>query len=182
MYDLILKLESKINELQRETAEFQKKLAGLLNKPKHFPDVQPISYFTFSSVLESNENRVHTIIGNFHYSNLSSGPLHSPVILLKITASHHYDFTGKYFHQKQLNKNEPFIWRRIENENSDPSNEYIFKPEKQDILPAYQLLSFPNFQVRFQAGQPGYINIEGFIYHKDMPKGIPSLNTISISY
>lgn len=179
---LLQDLENKLKEMEIESLEFQEKIRTQLHNKQQTQMSKPISYFNYSTIIDHENNREHTVIGTFHFHNQTALPLHNPVILLKINSDKPYDFSGKYVLPNKPLQNEAFFWERIENQQSDRANEYIFKPVSNETISSNDTFSFSNFQIRFSNEGSGYIHVEGFIYYKERMEGIAALNSISINY
>ncbi|PLR76589.1 hypothetical protein CU633_14650 [Bacillus sp. V3-13] len=179
--ELVNELESKLKLLEHESETFKERIRELLIE-KSSSGKRPLPYFSYSIILDNKLNGKHTIFGNFNFTNHSPYPLYHPKFVLKIKSDHAFDFSGKYMMPNQHIKVENFQWKLVENKNENEAMEYWFAPIAAEKIDPEQTLSFPNFQIRFQNEATGYINVEGYVHCRDVDEGIPSLNSINISF
>lgn len=136
-------------------------------------------YFSHSVVMDYEQDASRLIIGNFHVKNVSSAPVISPTILLKITTDDEFQFLGKYSIPNKSQQMYNFEWERIELKNFDPVTHYYLRPvQTEEILPNEQL-SFQNFQIILPFGAT--VNVDGFLYYEGKQEGIAAMNYINIS-
>ncbi|PLR80743.1 hypothetical protein CVD25_08405 [Bacillus canaveralius] len=179
--ELVNELESKINLMKGESEAFKAKVRELLSV-KRSSAKRLLPFFSYSIILDNNANGKHTIYGNFNIINHSPSPLYNPKFVLKIKSDHAFDFSGKYIMPTQHIKIENLQWKLVENKNENEAMEYWFTPTGAEQIDPDQTLSFSNFQIRFQNEASGYINVEGHVYVRDINEGMPSLNSINISF
>jgi len=136
-------------------------------------------YFTQSVVMDYEQDSSHLIIGNFHVKNVSSNPVVSPTILLKITTDDEFRFLGKYKLPNQTQEMYGFEWERIELKNFDPVTHYYLRPVQANEIPSNEQLSFENFQIIIPFGAT--ISVDGFVYFEGKQEGIAAINNINIT-
>lgn len=175
-------LKTKIQLLANEQSTFYKTLKRSLENVQRKYNDSIFSYFNHSIALAKSEKDKHFILGSFTICNYSNNPLSSPIILIKISTDESFDFSGKFKHPKSKEKNIHFAWERVDQEDGDPMREYWLKPISTKQLQPGETLEFNQFQLNFSSNQGKNILIEGFIYFQEIKEGLPSLNSINVSW
>lgn len=151
------------------------------------PQEEPnsISYFNYSLI--QDETNTPLIYGNFVIKNIGSVTLHSPVICLKVNDPNRAIIGGKIGEvsgaDDKLMSFEEWAyvhddWRKKWNE----QGELWLKPKQTNTIESEGKLVFAGFDVTFTKTENlKPILIEAYFYCKEFPKGIKSLNSLSIT-
>jgi hypothetical protein len=191
----LLSYEVALEEEKTQFSELKKNL--YLQKDNHHsqPIIKLQSFFNYSFLLpetETNEDEL-LIFGDFTMDNIGTEPLHEPMICIRIKPINAGKLSGKIT-TKPENTEENFLlaehsstewafvhenWReRIKN-----NGEYWLKPLYHSTLAPSELLQFHNFEIRARkTDDKSALVIEGYVYCKEFPKGIPSLNNIIVNW
>ncbi|MCD8500374.1 MAG: hypothetical protein LRY71_00170 [Bacillaceae bacterium] len=146
-----------------------------------------ISYFKYSIIQDAQASPL--IHGNFLMKNIGQVALHSPVICLKINDARILTIGGKI--GEISNSDEKLIsgafhewiyvqedWRKKWNEDG----ELWLKPKNQIVLAPGEEFEFNGFDFNFiRYNRSVSINLKGYCYFAEIPSGIRSLNSISIT-
>jgi hypothetical protein len=178
--------------LEEEKTQFNE-----LKKNLYLHYSQPIiklqAFFNYSFLLpETNEDEL-LIFGDFTIDNIGTEPLHDPMICIRIKPIHAGKLSGKIT-TKPLKTEENFLlsehsstewtfvhkdWREI----IKNKGEYWLKPLYYSTLAPSELLQFHNFEIQARKmDDESVLVIEGYVYCKELPKGIPSLNNIIVNW
>ncbi|MBP2078007.1 hypothetical protein [Oceanobacillus polygoni] len=173
-------LKTRLAQLETELGQTQNYIKEKLNNLNNTSfEGAAFCYFNQTVVLDYEQYSTHQVTGDFHVNNLSSTPLASPRILLKITTEEEFKFTGKYKSSNQSQQMYNFEWERIEMGNFDQVTHYFLKPiEADEILPTEQL-TFQDFQIIIPFGST--IRVDGFVYFEGKQEGIAAINSINIA-
>lgn len=170
----------KIRQLERETTAYLNEIKELISKDKQAQNMTVISYFTYSSSISHDSEKESLIIGTYHIHNLGNKPITNPYICIKLSPDSPFMFSGKYISKKtKIPLNAPDAWERM-TEQTDKS-EYWLRPIGIETIEPDQLLSFPNFQVKWLPKEPYSGSIRGFTYFDEQKEGISAINQINIS-
>lgn len=176
----IKEIRNKIKNLEQQTSYYLKEIKSLLSNTPNNEALKMISYFTYTMNISHEISVENMIIGTYHIINIGNKPITNPYICLKLSTNSPFQFSGKY-----LNKNSNLslktndAWERL----NDQSNkeEYWLKPIGKESIAPSQMISFPNFQVRWLSTESYSGNIMGFTYCDQKKEGIPSINQINVS-
>lgn len=175
--DLMEKLSQLENDLEQTQHYIRERLKKSNNHTANEGTV--FGYFSHSVVMDYEQDASRLIIGNFHVKNVSSNPVVSPTILLKITTEDEFQFLGKYTLPNQTQQMYSFEWERIELKNFDPVTHYYLRPIQSNAILPNEQLSFQNFQIIIPFGAT--VNVDGFVYYEGKEEGIAAINYINIS-
>ncbi|MBB5174862.1 hypothetical protein [Texcoconibacillus texcoconensis] len=144
-------------------------------------------YACFFPTPEDEDDSIH-ILGDFMITNYSDKTLHNPIICFRTNPTSSIQIGGKIdahipsSEQKVLQSNESWVyvhddWRnRIRND-----GEHWLRPRHFVEIAPGQSQRFQQFDMTIsRAEDVQRYRIEGFFYCNEHPKGLPSLNTISV--
>ncbi|MBA2872149.1 hypothetical protein HNQ85_002439 [Anoxybacillus calidus] len=190
----LLSYEVALEEEKTQLSELKKNL--YLQKDNHHsqPIVKLQSFFNYSLLLPGTSEDELLIFGDFTMDNIGTEPLHEPMICIRIKPIHAGKLSGKITTQPLKTTGENFLlaehsstewtfvhenWREIIKNNG----EYWLKPLYHSTLEPSELLQFHNFEIQARKTDDKHaLVIEGYVYCKEFPKGIPSLNNIIVNW
>lgn len=170
----------KLSQHEQQTNSYLNEIKILISTIKKEDGLKIINFFTYTTNISHDKDKENMIIGSYHIQNLGNKPITNPYICLKLSANSPFQFSGKYINKKSyLSQKINDAWERF-NEQSD-KEEYWLKPVGKEVIAPFQVISFPNFQVRWLSKESYSGTISGFTYCDQNQEGTPSLNQISIS-
>ncbi len=173
-------LQQKIKNWQDESKDYLKEMKELIKNIETTKQLIVICYFSTSYQLSHQTDRVNYGIGSFHIQNLGTQPLMNPHIGIKITANIDFNFSGKYLYPNSKKTVQVSnVWERI-NEPTDKKEIWLKPTQKESINPG-EILTFSNFQVKWEPTASYSGTIHGFTYGNELPEGIHALNQISLN-
>ncbi|MFC0561972.1 hypothetical protein [Halalkalibacter alkalisediminis] len=173
-------LKQKITQLNNETTSYLSEIKDLVSNMKEKQKLNVISYFSYSFNISHDKDKESLIIGTYHIHNLGNKLLTNPYICIKLSPDSPFSFTGKYLNKKtNLTMKKPDAWERL-NEQSD-KQEFWLRPFKEQSVVPSQILSFPNFQVKWLPNESYSGSIMGFTYCDEFQEGIPAVNQIYVN-
>lgn len=176
----MVELQKKLKLLEQQTISYLKEIKSLLESSTTENELKIISYFTYTTNISHDKELENMMIGTYHIQNLGKKPITNPYICLKLSTNSPFQFFGKYINKNSsLSMKMNDAWERLNNQSE--KEEYWLKPIGKESLAPSQLISFPNFQVKWQSKETYSGSITGFTYYDEKKEGIPSLNQISIS-
>jgi len=178
--DLMAKLSQLENDLEQTQIYIKERIENAREPTNTSANEGTVfCYFSHSVVMDYEQDATRLIIGNFHVKNVSSTPVISPSILLKITTDDEFQFLGKYSLANQSQQMYNFDWERVELKSFDPVTHYYLRPIHTEKILSNHQLSFQNFQIILPFGAT--VNVDGFVYYEGKQEGIAALNYINIS-
>ncbi|WP_111646425.1 hypothetical protein [Paranoxybacillus vitaminiphilus] len=189
----LLSYEVALEEEKTQFSELKKNLYLQKEQQHSQPIIKLQSFFNYSFFFpETNEDDL-LIFGNFMIDNIGTEPLHEPMICIRIKPIHAGKLSGK-ISTKQVKMEENFLlsehssteWTFVhENwrESIKNNGEYWLKPLHHSTLAPCKVLQFHNFEIRARkTDDENALVVEGYVYCKELPKGIPSLNNIIVNW
>ncbi|WP_026561688.1 hypothetical protein [Bacillus sp. J37] len=176
----LIVLQEKIRKIEQQTSFYLKEIKNLLSSNPTGNELNIISYFTYTTNLSHDKDLEHMMIGTYHIHNLGKKTITNPYICLKLSSNSPFQFSGKYINKNSnLSMKLNDAWERLNNQSD--KEEYWLKPLGEESLAPSQIISFPNFQVKWHSNKPYSGSITGFTYFDEKKEGIPSINQISVS-
>ncbi|WP_058307185.1 hypothetical protein [Gracilibacillus massiliensis] len=173
-------LQQKIKGWQNESAAYLNEIKELIQSVETAKQMIVICYFTTSYQLSHQTDRVNYGIGSFHIQNLGTQPLKNPHIGIKITSNIDFNFSGKYLYpSSKKTVRVSNAWERI-NEPTDKKEIWLKPTQKESIQPG-EILTFSNFQLKWEPNSSYSGTIQGFTYGEELPDGIHALNQINLN-
>jgi hypothetical protein len=189
----LLSSEVALEEAHHQISNLKKSLYTDKQDKKSISSIVKLqAVFNYSLILpQTNDEEDIVIIGDFIVSNIGTEPLQDMIMCIRITPKETGKLSGKIT-TKPLKEENVFIsnqstiewifvyenWReKIKND-----GEYWIKPAQKRTLMPNEELRFSNFDIRIEKTKK--INstvIDGFVYCKEIPNGVPSLNSIVIN-
>ncbi|HZG61448.1 MAG TPA: hypothetical protein VEY68_13415 [Anoxybacillus sp.] len=189
----LLSYEVALEEEKTQFNELKKNLYLQKDNRHSRPIIKLQSFFNYSFLLPETTEEELLIFGDFTIDNIGTEPLHEPMICIRIKPINAGKLSGK-ISTKPMKTEENFLlsehsstewtfvhgnWREIIKNNG----EYWLKPLYHLILAPNELLQFHNFEIRARkTNVESVLVIEGYVYCKEFPKGIPSLNNIIVNW
>jgi hypothetical protein len=174
-----LELKQKIIQINNETTSYLSEIKHLVSTIREKQKMNVISYFTYSLNISHSLEQESILIGTYHIHNLGNKLLSNPYICIKLSQDSPFSFSGKYLNKKTNLSMTPDAWERL-NDQTD-KHEYWLKPINKKIIEPSEILSFPNFQVKWLPKEAYSGSIMGFIYCDEFKEGIPAINQIYVN-
>ncbi|SHN07137.1 hypothetical protein [Gracilibacillus kekensis] len=173
-------LQQKMKDWQLESESYLNEMKDLIQMLDTAKQLIVICYFTSSFQLSHQADRVNYGIGSFHIQNLGTQPLMNPHIGIKITSNIDFNFSGKYLYpSSKKTVRVSNAWERI-NESTDKKEIWLKPTQKESIDPG-EILTFSNFQLKWEPDASYSGTIQGFTYGNELPDGIHALNQINLN-
>ncbi|THE12039.1 hypothetical protein E1I69_12810 [Bacillus timonensis] len=189
----ITQLEVELEEEKKRTAQLQQKVVSakpIAVAPKEklveaFANIQ--AHFAYSTILPSTEDDDITIIGDFMIKNTGTKALHDIIVCIKLAPRESGTLSGKIVNKKSQSFIESEIdwvflhenWKEKIKENG----EYWIKYVDPNPLPPNDTIIFSQFGINLPKNEDSHsVVVDGFVYSKELPKGIFSLNKIIVNY
>ncbi|WP_411334655.1 hypothetical protein ACK1LH_05275 [Metabacillus indicus] len=188
----VLTLEVALEEEKKRSSDLRKKLLMQEEQAKPAviaPVIGATAHFQASILLPKEDDEPLTVFGDFVIKNTGNKPLQQPVICLQITPVSYGSLSGKIILQRKMDDTNLFddapgpLWRHVhENwrERVRTDGQYWLKPLKENLVEPGQTLVFSSFEISFPFPPERAAAVNGFVYAKELPNGIPSLNKISL--
>ncbi|ALA71776.1 hypothetical protein GT50_17670 [Geobacillus stearothermophilus 10] len=190
MMDEILKLEQKIQSIEKELRAVKQAVTEMKQLPKQVlsDEICVICYFTYSLLLPKAGGQKGIIAGNFVIRNMGSSPLENPYICLRVSPKEHMVLSAKLGDDIQYDRRlnplvmEPWRYMNKEAENMvEEKGEFWLKPVHVSRIEPGQHLSFSNFQFQVSMNEaPSTYKVNGFFFCQQLPNGVRSLNHIVV--
>ncbi|MDR0136506.1 hypothetical protein RFW18_02015 [Metabacillus idriensis] len=188
----VLKLEVALEEEKRRTADIRKKM--LMQEEQAKPAViEPVfqvhSYFQASIFLPQSEDDNLSVFGDYIIKNTGNQPLQQPIICIQISPLQFGSLSGKIIMQRKMDDTKIYEdapsnhWKHVhENwrERIRSENQYWLQPITETQINPNEDLIFSGFEISFPIPDKRPISVKGFVYAKELPKGVSSLNHLSI--
>ncbi|WP_191562283.1 hypothetical protein [Metabacillus idriensis] len=188
----VLKLEVALEEEKKRTTELRKKM--LLQEEQAKPAViEPLfqlgAHFQASIFLPQTEDDSLSVFGDFIIKNTGNQPLHQPMICIQISPRLFGSLSGKIIMQRKMDDTKIYEdaannhWKYVYEdwrERIRSENRYWLQPLNESEVKPNELLVFSGFEISFPKPDNRPIQVKGFVYSKELPKGVPALNHISI--
>lgn len=174
------RLQKQIKNWQDESTVYLNEMKDLIKNIEETKQLIVICYFTTSYQLSHQVDRVNYGIGSFHIQNLGTQSLMNPHIGIKITANIDFNLSGKYLYpnsKKTVRLSN--AWERI-NEATDKKEIWLKPTQKESVDPG-EILTFSNFQLKWEPTSTYAGTIQGFTYGNELPDGIHALNQINLN-
>ncbi|SDN10385.1 hypothetical protein SAMN05216498_1480 [Tenuibacillus multivorans] len=176
------RFQQKLSELNDQTHHYLSELRELISQMdfNSGQSLQTISYFTFSMNISHDLDMENLILGTYHIHNLSEQNISNPYICIKLSSGTPFMFSGKYIYpdsQKQIRT--PGAWERM-NDRED-KEEYWLRPLDREIIEPNEMITFPNFQIKWSPDKSYSGSVMGFTYSDQFQDGMASLNQINLS-
>jgi hypothetical protein len=173
-------LKQRVVQLNNETSFYLNEIKDRVSQMKQKQKMNMISYFTYSFRISYDKEQESLIIGTYHIHNIGNKLLTNPYICIKLSPDSPFTFSGKYVTKKtNLSMKTPGAWERI-NEQTD-KDEYWLRPIGKQTLEPDQIISFPNFQIKWLPKESYSGSIMGFTYCDECKEGIPAVNQIYVN-
>ncbi|USK34855.1 hypothetical protein LIT25_05755 [Bacillus sp. F19] len=188
----VLTLEVALEEEKKRTADLRKKILMQEDQAKPAviePVVQASAHFQASILLPQGEDDNLTVFGDFILKNTGNQPLHQPIICIQITPLLFGSLSGKIILQRKMDDTKIYEdaannhWKHVhENwrERIRSDNQYWLQPLIDAPIKPNDHLVFSSFEISFPKPDSRPITVNGFVYTKELQRGVPSLNKISI--
>jgi hypothetical protein len=173
-------LKQKIEQLNNETSLYLNEMKDLVFKMKHKQKMNVVSYFTYSFNISYDNEQESLIIGTYHIHNLGNKLLTNPYICIKLSPDSPFRFYGKFLNKKtNLSMKTADAWERLNEQTSQ--DEYWLRPLGKQTLDPGQIITFPNFQIKWLPKESYSGSIMGFTYCNEFKEGIPAVNQIYVN-
>ncbi|MFS0824121.1 hypothetical protein [Bacillus sp. 1P02SD] len=189
----LTQLEVELEEEKKRSKQLQQKVVSskhLAEPPKEkpveaFASIQ--AYFAYSTLLPTTEDDDITIIGDFMIKNTGTKALHDLIVCIKLSPTNAGTLSGKIANKKSQSFIESDIdwvflhenWKEKIKENG----EYWIKYVDPNPLQPNDTIVFPQFDINLLKNEENHsVVVDGFVYSKELPKGIFSLNKIIVNY
>ena len=176
----LMEFQEKLKLLEQQTSTYLKEIKTLLTSGTPKNELKIISYFTYSTNISYDKELESMMIGTYNIQNIGNKPISNPHICLKLSPNSPFHFFGKYLTKNSKSSMKTnAAWERLNNQSD--KEEYWLKPIGIESLAPSQLISFPNFQIKWLTEGSYSGGITGFTYCDEQKEGIPAINQISIS-
>ncbi|MFC0470030.1 hypothetical protein ACFFHM_05690 [Halalkalibacter kiskunsagensis] len=175
----VSELKQLILQLNNDTTSYLTEMKDLVSTIKQQQKLSIVSYFTYSFSISHQNDQDSLLIGTYHIQNLGNKLLSNPYICIKLSQDSPFTFSGKYVNKKSNLSITPDTWERL-NEQTD-KHEYWLKPISKKVIEPSEILSFPNFQVKWLPKESYAGSIFGFTYCDEFQEGIHAVNQIYVN-
>lgn len=176
---------------QKITEPLEKTLASKEFSQKATPTIQP--YFAYSLMLpdQLEEQEEVVIFSDFNINNIGHIDLTEIILCIKISPASAGRLSGKISTKLELSESTASpqsmnTWAFLHDnwkEKIKENGEYWIKHLGKEPLHPNNTIQFPQFEIRLPIVKTSKSTIiEGYVYSKELPQGVFSLNKIIINY
>lgn len=160
-------LSNKIQLCHDQTLSYMKEMREGINQLKKNNRV--FSYFTYDLNLSHEWGQESSCLSSFHIRNYGRFTLHQPVICIKVSENAPFDFP------EQVAEG----WTLLSQQTG--TGEFWLRPGNQSMIKSGETLTFPDFQIKWQADSSYAGSLTGFFYADECAEGIAALNAVSLN-
>ncbi|MEB2300132.1 hypothetical protein LAV72_10930 [Lysinibacillus xylanilyticus] len=180
MLTRIDRVEEKMNELKKQTDFYVHEIKKTIEEFIVPESINVISYFTSSINISYNPDEESLCLGSYHIRNIGNQPITNPYLCIKLPEDSPFSFSGRYVYEHFApNLKGNSSWERINDKSS--KEEFWLRPIGKTTLEPNEILSFPNFQIKWGHKSSYSGSIMGFTYCDQLKDGVVVLNPINLN-
>ena len=173
------RLEKKVQEFRESTSHHIKELKQVLESFRTH-QTNSISFFSYSFDIPHQKQADNMCLASYHIQNTGDYTITNPEIGISISEDSPFVFHGKYFNTgSSVSSKLKGGWERLNGTTSE--REFRLKPIDETVILPGETMSFPDFQINWQAIEDYSGSITGITFSDQFPEGIKALNAINIS-